>query len=298
MPIVIRVKGGLGNQLFQYAIGRHLALLRGEELVLDLTPLLDPATPVRRMFDLSVFRPTLKCTLISRLAGRLPVPRLYNATAQAITLLKHTLGIQRLYLERSTRFDPNVFQVSADAYLDGYWQSELYFTDIADIIRQDVKITPQDSDVLALANLAQSSGAVAIHVRRTDYVNVASSVTSLGFVGVEYYQRALAALRPTAGLAPLLVFSDDIAWCRRHLSSLLWRECLYVDKSSIGASTPSVDLWLMSQCRYFVISNSTFAWWAAWLSRTPDKIVIAPWRWFGNPRLDSTDIVPATWIRV
>ncbi len=294
--IVVRVKGGLGNQLFQYALGRHLALRCGGRLVVDLTKLYDLSKSVRRRYQLGVFRPPLEYTLLSRINKAVRLPVVYDALAQLTTWAKNAVKWQRHYRERSLRFDETVFRLSGDVYLDGYWQSEKYFANIADIIREDLLFVPPSPTVTEFGLHVRSSPAVGIHVRRTDYV---SGKSATGFVGLEYYNTALRTLSCAAeSLGPYLVFSEDIEWCREHLASLLAKDCIYVDGLRNESGAAISDFWLLSQCKYFVIPNSTYSWWAAWLSTRPDKVVLAPKRWFRNSAWDDQDILPSGWLRV
>jgi len=298
--ITVLLKGGLGNQMFQYALARHLALKTQSELFVDLTLLNDPASrpgcPVRT-YDLPLVGPRPAMTWLSKVSCRRPAPQVYYVLSRAITEAKHRLGLQPCYRERTPGFDPTILQVNAPAYLDGHWQSEKYFRAIEEYIRQEFLWTPREENIRCLGEYLGSVQSVCVNVRRTDYVSVPETARALGFVGVEYYLRAVDLFKQRVPGCCYFVFSDDPDWCAAELLPFLPASAAVVGHELAGERFTGY-LWLMAQCRHFIIPNSTFAWWAAWLSDSPEKIVVAPSRWFGNVATDSVDIVPDRWFRV
>jgi hypothetical protein len=281
--VVTRLEGGLGHQLFQYAAGRRLALARGVPLLIDRLVVggdsrpdaLDPfdiharAAPAtaRAAFDAH----TLTQRLIRRMRGR------------------------RLVRERSPRFDPAILDLPGNAYLDGQWQSEQYFADVADTIRADLtwQAAPGSWSTELVARI-ESGNAVSVHVRRGDRVSDSRSAALHGTCPVAYYRRAWRLIRERVQDPWFVVFSDDPAWARAELT--------FLDPvkfaSDPGHRPDHHDLWLMTRCRHHVIANSTFSWWGAWLSGGDDQIVVAPDRWFADPASDGRDVVPPAWARV
>ena len=284
--IIVRLTGGMGNQMFQYAAGRALSLKQGVPLALDTEWLLD-RTPrpkflnfVFRNYDLDLF------TIDATFAERSDVPLMYRS--YLVGWAKHGLDfaarkfLRRPGQERNLRFDPKILALGPNAYLSGVWQSPSYFESIADVIRKDFMLkAPLSEQSARLKAEVQSCASVCLNVRRGDFVT--SDVH--GTMGTDYYDRAIA----------LYVFSDDIAWCEANLKFSF--PTFFVGKEYKGPKYGEY-LELMRACRNFIIPNSTFAWWAAWLSENPDKIVIAPKRWFLIEDIDTSDIVPEEWIRI
>lgn len=297
--ITVKLKGGLGNQMFQYALGRALQERRQEELRLDLTSLLDRRPRrggVVRDYGLRIFECKPRLTLLSRLALRCPIPWMILGASWLSSHAKDLLHLQSYVRERRRAFDSGLLAFEGDVYLDGYWQCERYFRDAEQIIRREFTFRLNASpEALATARQIGAVESVCIHVRRGDYVSVASSRESLGFVGHEYYRKALDVMRERVSNPHLFVASDDIEWCKANLrcehptTYLTHRD----ESHAVGE-----DLWLMSLCKHFVISNSTFAWWAAWLSTNPSKCIVAPKRWFRDTASCATDLVPESWQRV
>jgi hypothetical protein len=198
--------------------------------------------------------------------------------------------------ERAFTFQPKVLGQRPPAYLDGYWQSEKYFGDVADVIRKDftVKRAPSAANAAWLDRIG-ATVSVSIHVRRGDYVTNADANKFHGTCGIDYYQRAVQMLSSRLGGRPeFFVFSDDPAWVRANLD-LGSHPHHYVTNND--AQTNYEDLRLMSSCRHHIIANSTFSWWGAWLNASPDKVVVAPRRWFRADEMDDRDLVPSGWVR-
>lgn len=288
---IIRLTGGLGNQLFQYALGRRLSLRNNIPLKLDISAY---AEDRQRTYDLKHF------DIAADLASPREVTDLIGGTRLG-RLACRTLDCFQPYYRRryvhhtQTNFDPNMLRVRQHAYLYGTWQSEKYFASVADVIRQDLRVTtPPDEANTAMAQAIQCVVGVSVHVRRGDYVTNPTTFRLHGVCPPEYYQAAVARLAQSVGELHLFVFSDDPIWVSQHLR--FDHPTTYLDHN--GPDKSYEDLRLLSLCRHHIIANSSFSWWGAWLSNRPDKIVIAPQRWFREFAGDTRDLVPDTWIRM
>jgi hypothetical protein len=282
--------------MFQYAAGRHLSLRHASELALDITPLLDPwhrPGYVPRNLDLDIFDIPLKLSCESRLARRIPLPRVYQRTTEMKAVLEEAVGVGDYYKEQSLRYDGRFLETKKNAYLQGYFQSEKYFQPIADTIRRDFRLDGPPGAVATLGRRVADSPSVCVNVRRADFVTLPQS--GHGFVGLEYYRRAISVIQEQAKDAEYFVFSDDLAWCANELMPLMPRPATLVGHEYAGSKF-SQYLWLMCQCQFFVIPNSSFAWWAAWLSQRHGKVVVAPKQWFSVERGDTSDIIPSNWV--
>lgn len=290
--VVVQLIGGLGNQMFQYALGRCLAKRRNDELFLHLARLSSStvssqAKPNARNFGLDVFE----------IAGEITtLDKLQQDRANVIwTITESGFG-----------FFPEVLEASdchRNIGLMGWWQSENYFIEIANTIRSDFEYKssyepPFSSSMLDMVRNCES---VCVHIRRTDY---SSEEDTKGALKLDYYLRALEVIGSRLNDPRLFIFSDEIAWCRANLTFPL--PATFVSSDDLGLGHAADDFYLMSMCKHFVIANSTYSWWAAWLGKAPEKLIVAPLRWFkaednaetNKSYLCSNDLVPNTWIRV
>ena len=261
--------GRLGNNLFQYALGRVLAEKHGVPLVMDA----------------SWFNPAgwneVKCLreLPGPAAGRVAVVRRASLAARALLKLsgRHYWEFRGVPVlrepERDQSFDPRFLAAPADCMLFGYFQSPRYFAGMEDRLR--VELAPPEPVRAGLrAELADSlraPGGVAVHVRRGDY----AGNPSLDLCGPGYYRAAMARLRDSLDRPRFHLFSDDPAWCAARLAAADVTIVPYEP-----ARSPLDDLQLMSLASHHVIANSSYSWWAAWLGKKPGQRVLMPSEWF------------------
>jgi len=292
--IVMYLQGGLGNQFFQYALGRRLALAKGVPLGLDLAYYQEK---LKRVYSLGHFNTQARLVTPEqalRAQGRAGHSLLARAWRQWRRLLPYYR--RRLVIEqRQFAYDPRLLQVRSDAYLRGYWQNEKYFAPIGEVLRAELTLkaplSPASANVAAEIDRAE---AVGVHVRRGDYAKDPQIRERHGLVSLEYYQRCARQILDEHPRAVFYVFSDDPAWVADHLD--LGGPRFLVDHN--GPEHDFEDLHLLSRCRHFIIANSSFSWWAAWLSTAPGKLVYAPRRWQASNEYDTSDVVPAGWRRV
>ena len=281
--------------MFQYAAGLRLAMRHRTALKLDLTFLLD-RTPGKhytfRDFDLVVFN------LPESIATADEVRRARDSGRTRIGRLAKRVTGHCCYFERGSAFDSSVLRLPKRTYLEGYFQDERYFADIAPIIRKRFQLVPDETHLSIatreLADAIRSNEGICLHVRRGDYVSNPVSNRVHGYCSLDYFRGALDKLRSRGASGRVFVFSDDAAWCREHFSS---GEFIVVGDEYAGPHA-SIHFWLMTLCKHFVISNSAFSWWAAWLAQRPDSIVCAPAPWFEEPQYSAMEICPSSWLRV
>lgn len=276
--VIVRLMGGLGNQMFQYAAARATSLRTGATLKVDLSWFDEEGSTVtpRREYELQVFG--LPLTVASK--------RDIERTLRRRVLRRRP----RILTDPTLRFDPRVLDAD-DVRLIGYWQSEKYFADRADAIRSDFALPVGD---VALANRIDSVESVSVHVRRGDYASDPKISAELGVLPIGYYEAAIDRLQQALSRPEFFVFSNDPKWCARNLRI----DAPHTFVASALARKSHADLQLMSSCRHHVVSNSSFAWWGAWLREGPDTIVVAPKRWFLTPDFDTRDLVPERWLRI
>lgn len=293
--IIVRLMGGLGNQLFQYAAGRSLAYRHNSSLKLDISLLKTVKGITPRLYMLSPFSITENFITEEELRQiRYSGGRMYN---QLISFAGVLSNLKPIFLvkEQGFTFNPGFLLWSDNICLQGYWQSEKYFHPIKEIIRQEFTIrTPPDPINKNLEKTISSVNAVSIHVRRTDYVTNPDTTRTHGVCGVEYYQNAITEMMRAVDAPHFFVFSDDPSWARSNINANA--PIQYICHNDLTKSHE--DLRLMIQCHHHIIANSSFSWWAAWLCRHPDKIIISPKRWFNQPGIDTRDLIPESWIRL
>lgn len=295
--IIVQLSGAMGNQMFQYALGRHLSLKYNTQLKFDHTILEDRTVwskdvkALFREYQLDAF------VCLSERAERADIPIVHRSYFSGkpklfFNMVRHRFLPNRGKEKKSGVFQPEVLLIGENAYLDGFWQSEKYFSEIADMLRKDFTFKrPFGDKTETLLNEIKNKKSVCIHVRRTDYVDNPFHRT----LGQEYYDKGIAYITERVLVEKIYVFSDDIDWCKENLS-------FSIDTCFVGAEysgkKDEENMALMSACTHFVIPNSSFSWWAAWLSQNPDKIVVAPKTWFFDASLEKDDVVPDRWIRM
>jgi hypothetical protein len=297
--IVVRLTGGLGNQMFQYALGRHLALKNDTDVVVDTTyfeyiPNNNPHF-VKREYALDIFSTDIRIFQPMNWEGlpyysRNLTHRLKHCLKRASKLYRYCGSYEILQEGRPFTFNKHILKSGNNAYLIGYWQNEKYFKDIEQQIKQDFDLKNiWGVDIIQLAHEIENLDSVCLNVRRGDFVN--NPVHS--FVGTGYISKAVTYIRSNTDIQRIYIFSDDVEWCTENLRL----DCphLFVPHSYAGLKFSSY-LYLMTKCRHFIIPNSTFGWWAAWLAENPDKMVIAPKQWVNVPGLDASGIIPNGWI--
>ena len=287
-PMIIRLEGGLGNQLFQYAAGRTIALATGRDLLLDTAAY--RADPLRS-YQLDHF--AIAARPLRR--GDVPLFRLRRSRLGAIVPRRSRVEIVREAFPARVPIWPEApVDDAGTPYLIGYWQSERYFAAIADTIRREVRVNaaPEGANARLLDEIA-AGDAVAIHVRRGDYVSNPAATAYHGLCGLDYYQGAIRRLAGTVPQPHFFVFSDDLDWVRANLDT--GHPTTWVGHNT---DTPWEDLRLMAACRHFIVANSSFSWWGAWLGAWPGKQVIAPARWVRADHGGEGEIVPAGWLRM
>ena len=288
--IIVRLKGGLGNQMFQYSLGRVLSLRHNTELKLDISFYdLNLKNVTKRDFDLNVFN------IGGEIARKSDIPlllRVYNnkIIIDLISMVRRI--IKSRGQEKSFSFDSSIFRAGKDVYLEGYWQSPKYFKEYEDVIRKDfsLKNTPTQN-IQNLAKEISSTEALSIHVRRGDYVGNPNHEV----VTEDYYEKCIKEVSKTKRIEKIYVFSDDVDWCKNNLSFSF--PTMFVENEYAGTKGEG-HMFLMSLCKYLVITNSSFSWWAAWLCAFKDKIVICPKKWFPDESIDTSDLIPKEWIRL
>lgn len=286
--------GGLGNQLFQYAAGRALALKHQTELKLDLSLLnADPKNVyTKRELELHVFNITASIASDSELEV------FYRRTFFQKVVTKLFPSLPSKYFignQKGFEYDEAFESYPNNSYLNGYWQSENFFSSIREILLKELVIKKEMTPLCkSTKDLILNSNSVSLHIRRGDYVSDKSASAYHGTVPLDYYDKALSYLNGVYKDLKVFIFSDDMDWAKANLK--LTNECVYVDFNTGENSV--FDMYLMSQCKHNIIANSSFSWWGAWLNQNAEKIVIAPVKWFADKNLNTKDLIPNSWLKM
>lgn len=288
--IIIRLIGGLGNQMFQYAAGRRTAVANNVELKLDITGYDHQVGITPRKYMLSVFK------IQASIATKKEIEQFKTSSRSIIQQRWYRIRLDLLgrhYIQQNKLHSVDQFlTIPNNSYLEGYWGSEKYFVDIADTICKDFTLKkPPDKANSELIQRIKACNSVSIHVRRRDYVTDKKTHNFHGVCGLNYYKKAVSLITKKVMKPSFFVFSDDPDWCKANLR--LQYPAVYVTHN-LGKEDHE-DISLMSTCKHNIIANSSFSWWGAWLNKNLNKIVIAPKNWFKNKAIDITDLIPKSW---
>ena len=282
--VSVRIAGGLGNQMFQYAAARALSLRHRAPLELDLS-FYDASR--HRAYQLDAF--ALGPLTVVQLPPRGPFPRLRAVWHRAIRRWKGKL--RPLYREPDHGPDPVFDQLVPPVHLIGHFQSARYFDDQQETIRSELRPPPPQDPLSREMAGRMGARSVALHVRRGDYVSIPKNAALFASLGPDYYDRAL---RSLPGPLEVFVFSDDILWARAHLPRV--HPLVFVEDGTPRSGL--ADLWLMTRARHHVIANSSLSWWGAWLAAVGEGQRIAPARWYVDPQREGRYLVPEGWRRL
>ncbi|RYE36660.1 MAG: alpha-1,2-fucosyltransferase [Sphingobacteriaceae bacterium] len=290
--IISKITSGLGNQLFQYAAAKSLAVKNNTSLYLDLRYYNHQyATDTVRTCKLDYFNVDYKQFESSK-------PLVLLSKSTKLFPGRTCKPFFELVNEQYHHFNKDVpGKKSKFIYLKGFWQSEKYFSSIADLIRKDFSFKENNKpDFIRYRNaILNSKNPISVHIRRGDYVHHPKFSKTFGFIGLDYYLKAIEVVKAKFSSYRFFVFSDDKEWVINHFP--LAADDVIVNTT--GTDTDIDDLQLMSLCNHQVIANSSFSWWGAWLNAKPDKTVICPARFYKNqPDWDTKDLIPDGWIKL
>ena len=288
--IIINITGGLGNQLFQYAFGRALSIKNKCQLKLDISSYQN-----YEWHDYSL-RPF---SIRENFADKSDCELLKGEKFSFVRKIKQNIFNNKkfYYSEKDLRFNEKYKNLANPAYISGYWQSEKYFKQVEEIIRNEFKIViPPSKPNQNLIKKIEKENAISLHVRRGNYANIKHVNKVHGTSPLSYYNDAIKVLIPKIPDPVFYIFSDDIEWAKKNL--IINNETVFVDFNN--STTDFEDMRLMSMCKHHIIANSTFSWWGAWLNDSKSKIVIAPKIWFNDVNMNNqtANLIPSNWIRM
>lgn len=278
--IVVKMIGGLGNQMFQYGLAKSLSLKYGTKIFIDLEFFdqdFDSTGLTKRKFELDCFK--FKKRYLS--SWKLYIFKLLCE--------KRVLNFVKIE-DKNINFNKLKSRIF-NLYLNGYFQNYSYFKDFEEKLRKDFefKKKPNKKNIKILKDIARNNS-VSIHFRRTDYVTNKITNKHHGVCNLDYYQKTVKLIGEKVKDPIFYIFSDDINWVKVNFK--IKYKTYYIDHNKKGWQ----DLRLMSQCKHNIIANSSFSWWGAWLNENREKIVIAPKKWFAGYKFNKTDRIMKDWI--
>lgn len=286
--IVVKIKSGLGNQMFQYALGRRLSLEWREDLKFDISWFRNiNSNETQRKLEIDQFD-----VKINQATDEEIIKSMRGIFIGSITKFIDRI-IGRLDRNHFYRFYKYLLKKKKFVYLDGYFQNFNYFNSIRDVLLSDFTLKNGFSEEAKKikGDIESADQSVAVHIRRGDFVTTCKNWN--GLCDINYYKSALAEVQKKYVKIKVYIYSDDIKWAQENIK---------FDSQMVFVSRPSLssveELMLMSLCKHQIIANSTFSWWAAWLNQNSQKIVIAPVRWLLADDIDTTGLLPASWVKI
>ena len=293
--IIVKLVGGLGNQLFQYAFARSMSSRLKTDFRLDVNSF--KTYYKLHKYSLDNFNIKKNLSKDSDFFGFVWLIKQNNIFHTFYKNLRLKSKLMPFYYpEQMFHFDPSVFSKNG-TYFDGFWQTEKYFKEIAPELRKELTLNKPLSEYSRnILEKIRNSRAISIHVRRADYVTDSYANIVHGACSMDYYKSAIAYIRKRESSPSFFVFSDDYDWAVENFKSSEYP----VSCVKNTAEKNYEDLILMSSCTHHIIANSSFSWWGAWLNPSKDKIVIAPAKWFNTQKIatDTRDIIPESWIKM
>jgi hypothetical protein len=290
--IIAEIVGGLGNQLFEYAAARALAIHHSVPLKLDISYY----EKISKTFMLDNFSFDIAIASRDELMQESDKNLFTKAIQRLLPFHKRTPFREPYY-----HYYPDFLKAPSETYLKGLWQSEKYFSQIKDIVKDEFIVKPGlVTHLEEKAKVMQAESSVSIHIRRGDYLHP-KALPHHGLLPEEYYLEAISIIMKKHPNSKIYFFSDDIEWVKKYITEKsafnLPYEFVSGNYTQNYTKLDLEDFYLMQQCKHNIIANSTFSWWCAWLNKNPEKIVVAPQKWYNKPSHVYKDLVPAQWLR-
>lgn len=284
---IVKFNGGLGNQMFQWAFGYALSKKNKCQLLFDMSFF---EKKYARPFELDIF--SLNTPKVEDFLTKLKLKIIWKLRKKLNG--KNFLGLN-FYSEPHFHHSEDLLKIQPPSYIEGFFQSEKYFAEFADEIRENFKFkNPPDKKNIELIEKINETNSISLHIRRGDYVQKKRYQNLYATCTLDYYKRGVEYIAQSVKNPTLFVFSDDIQWVKENLN--LPYESVYVSHNTGDKSYE--DMRLMSKCKHNIIANSSFSWWGAWLNNYSGKIVIAPQKWFNDDTINQDDVIPEDWTKL
>lgn len=272
--VTVRIIGGLGNQMFQYAYAKALEYA-GNEVQIDILGF--------KKYKISDYQ-------LNKYDIDLPVSSL-------LVRIFSKIGIIKSLKENSLEFNDDFLHIKGNPYIKGYFQSEKYFSNIRGVLLEQFVIKTKlsnSSEEIKQDILKNKENTCSLHIRRGDYVSNKKTNEIHGTCDIEYYKKAMSIINKENNKIKYFVFSDDIDWAKENIEI---ENVVYIDNKE--DKIPHEDIYLMSLCANNITANSSFSWWGAWLNQNNDKVVVCPKIWFAdNDKNKESEIACEDWIQI
>jgi hypothetical protein len=289
--VIVELKGGLGNQLFQYAAGIGLSRHLDTTLQVDISNLksADETLGTYRRYILSHLENAPQVVHESPI-----IYKSYKGLGKIASFFNSSAFTG--FKEKFFHYNEDFWNLKGNICLNGNFQSNRYFEPYKEDILTKIQfskilLSGKDREVL---NNIQKTPSLSIHIRRGDYVSNKIANDVLGVLPVEYYEASYEKICNRVNIENVYIFSDDISWAKANLNFI--KNSCFVQSESENSDI--VDFYLMQHCTHNIVANSSFSWWAAYLNPNSDKIVVAPKKWFNKAPYDTKDLIPQSWIRI
>lgn len=286
--IITHLKGGLGNQMFQYACGYALAKEHKSINKLDISYYSSiPSEHTKREFELSQFN------ISSPIATDIDIKKT-RGSENYLSNLGHDLS-SKFHSIFTGIYPIKKYLGYKNIYLDGYFQSEKFFKKYREDIFKEFALKKEletEEFKIISKRIIKEKNTISMHIRRGDYVTDSKTAKHHGILDIEYYQKAFKLLNVSKPY--IYIFSDDIDWVKKNFT-FLPRNTYFTSKHKF---TSAQEIVLMSLCKHNIIANSSFSWWGAWLNQNKKKVVIAPEKWTQSLLFINTEITPKDWYRI
>ena len=289
--IIIHIGGGLGNQMFQYALARNISRLNGIDFKLDISSHFNHCDDGRK-YELSHFNIVENFATVEEIAG---FEKFEKRNGRKNLIHNMFFANRSLYIKEDTsHFNEKILKLNHPAYIFGWWHNERYFKNNEETIRKEFTLRGHQYEKFTqkLKEISKENS-VSIHIRRGDNLTDPKVLSYLEPCTLEYYKKASEKMAENIKNPIFYIFSDDTEWAIKNLS--LKFPTKFHDPENFQDYE---ELLLMSACKHNIIANSTFSWWGAWLNKNPQKIIIAPQKWFRDPVRNLQPIVPSEWLRL
>jgi hypothetical protein len=266
--IIVKITGGLGNQMFQYAYAKSLQQ-RGYKVIINIAK--SKRYKLHGGYHLNKFKIDLK-------------------TTTKVSNLQSELGLRTFLKEKSLLFNEAYLSIRRNQYVKGYFQTEKYFKDIRAILLDQfvLKEKLSNSTIGYSEDIKLKENSCSLHVRRGDFISNRKTNSIHGTCGLHYYTEAIKLMKEKHNNTHFYVFSDDLEWAKQ---SIKIENVTYIDHTTI----PHEDMLLMSLCKHNITANSSFSWWGAWLNTNENKTVIAPKNWYTK---NENEVACDSWIKL
>ena len=293
--IIVKLKGGLGNQLFQYAAAKNLAIINQTKLLIDSSSGFSN-DHYKMSFDLLNFCIKYEIASLDEINNFLGKSNIIRYFRKFFSYLFSFNNMQYIH-ERFYHYDEKVANIKSkkNIYLEGYFQSEKYFFKNYNEVLSEFEFKQEASDInLKYLLQIKDCESVSLHVRTYDDAKINSAIKIYGNPSIDYYEKAVDYIKSKIKDPVFFIFSDNIDWAKNNIV-INHAKVEYISHNDI--ENGHEDLRLMKACKHNIIANSSFSWWGAWLNKNKNKIVIAPKKWVQSDHIDFKDVVPKNWIK-